>query len=171
MNGEHQKKDLTALAMVENAYKAALHCVEAEGYSWGLVNRLGHEVNGRIATDLILYEEPSVEYFSRWYLCSCAKLELPLLKGRKKTEAEIEIAKVTRLLRRKPFVRNAAGDPVSKVRRSRSISEMADSLVAFTLAHVTDRDEKLTRSGRRLLSVLDRAESISRKRSRSSSSR
>ena len=171
MNGEHQKKDLTTLAMVENAYKDALRRVEAEGYSWDLVDRLGHEVNGRIATDLILYEEASIEYFSRWYLCSCAKLELPHLKGRKKTEAEIEIANITRLLRRKPFVRNAAGDPVSKVRRIRSISETADSLVAFTFAHATDRDGKLTRSGRRMLSVLDKAESASRKRSRSSSSR
>lgn len=171
MNDEHRKKDLTTLAMVENAYKEALHCVEAEGYSRDLVDRLGHEVNGRVAIDLILYEEPSVEYFSRWYLCSCAKLELPLLKGLKKTEAEIEIANVTRLLRCKPFVRNAAGDPVSKVRRIQSISETADSLAAFTLAHVTDGNGKLMRSGRRMLFVLDRAESASRKRSRSSSSR
>ena len=165
------EKDLATLAMVENAYEDALRRVEAEGYSWGLVDRLGHEVNGRIATDLILYEEPSVEYFSRWYLCSCAKLELPHLKGRKRTESEIEIANITRHLRCKPFVRNAVGDPVSKERRIRSISETADSLAVFALANVTDRHGKLTRTGRRMLSVLDKAESASRKRSRSSSSR
>ena len=171
MDDKHQKKDLTTLAMVENAYKDALRRVEAEGGSRDLVDRLGHEVNGRIATDLILYEEASIDYFSRWYLCSCAKMKLPCLTGRKKTELEIEIANITRLLRRKPFVRNASGDPVSKERRIRSISETADSLAVFALANVTDRHGKLTRTGRRMLSVLDKAESASRKRSRSSSSR
>lgn len=165
------EKDLTTLAMVENAYQNALNRVKTEGYSWNLVGRLGHEVNQRISTDLILYEEASIDYFSRWYLCLCAKLELPHLKGRKRTEAEIEIANVTRLLRRKPFVRNVVGDPVSKVRRIRSISETSDSLAAFAIASMTDRNGKLTQSGRCMLSALGKVESVSRKKSRSSSSR
>ena len=120
-------KDLTTLAEVEAAYKTAAEELAAKGWSQKKEDRLGRAVHSRISTDLTLWEEASLVWFHTWFIRECAKIKA----AQTGVSADEEVASITAYMRRKPFVRDASGRPVSKVRRIQTVDEIVDDLVRF----------------------------------------